>query len=84
MLIALHEIMHEPEVAAVSFGFVAWGLNMIVVLAGALYFILQKPFLQRYTSQEVSTWALIAVRARGNSQGQRKADCDAHDTGPVR
>lgn len=40
VLIALHEIMHEPEVAAVSFGFVAWGLNMIVVLAGALYFIL--------------------------------------------
>ena len=29
-------------------------------LAEALYFILQKPFLQRYTSREVSTWALIA------------------------
>lgn len=40
VLIALHEIMGEPEVAAVSFGFVAWGLNMIVVLVGGLYFIL--------------------------------------------
>jgi drug/metabolite transporter (DMT)-like permease len=29
--------------------------------AEAWYFILQKPFLQRYTSQEVSTWALIAA-----------------------
>jgi drug/metabolite transporter (DMT)-like permease len=29
--------------------------------AEAFYFILQKPFLQRYTSQEVSTWALIAA-----------------------
>jgi len=27
----------------------------------ALYFILQKPFLRRYTSQEVSTWALITA-----------------------
>lgn len=30
-------------------------------LSEALYFILQKPFLQRYSSQEVSTWSLIAA-----------------------
>ncbi|MGP0628780.1 lysylphosphatidylglycerol synthase transmembrane domain-containing protein [Nitrospina sp. 32_T5] len=40
VLIALHEIMNEPEVAAVSFGFVAWGLNFIVVMVGGIYFIL--------------------------------------------
>lgn len=39
VLIALHEIMNEPEVAAVSFGFVAWGLNFLVVLAGGVYFL---------------------------------------------
>lgn len=40
VLIALHEIMHEAELSAVSFGFVAWGLNMLVVMIGGLYFIL--------------------------------------------
>lgn len=40
VLIALHEIMNEPEVAAVSFGFVAWGLNFLVVMVGGIYFIL--------------------------------------------
>ncbi len=40
VLIALHEIMHEAEVAAVSFGFVAWGINFLVVTAGGLYFML--------------------------------------------
>ncbi len=40
VLIALHEIMHEAELAAVSFGFVAWGLNMLVVMIGGVYFIL--------------------------------------------
>lgn len=40
VLIALHGILKEPEVAAVSFGFVAWGLNFLVVLVGGLYFTL--------------------------------------------
>ena len=33
---------------------------LLGALAEALYFILQKPFLRRYTSVEVSTWTLIA------------------------
>ncbi len=40
VLIALHEIMGESEVATVSFGFVAWGLNFAVVILGGVYFIL--------------------------------------------
>jgi len=40
VLIALHEIMHESEVAAVSFGFVGWGLNFAVIIFGGLYFVL--------------------------------------------
>ncbi len=40
VLIALHEIMREAELAAVSFGFVAWGLNMLVVMIGGVYFVL--------------------------------------------
>lgn len=40
VFIALHEIMKEPELAAVSFGMVAWALNFFVLFAGALYFIL--------------------------------------------
>ncbi|MCA9879822.1 MAG: DMT family transporter [Thermomicrobiales bacterium] len=43
----------------------AFTRGAVILLGGAfaeaLYFILQKPFLQRYTSQEVSTWALIAA-----------------------
>jgi drug/metabolite transporter (DMT)-like permease len=34
---------------------------LIGAFAEAWYFILQKPFLHRYTSQEVSTWSLIAA-----------------------
>ncbi len=40
VLIALHEIMNEAEVATVSFGFVAWGLNFAVIILGGVYFIL--------------------------------------------
>jgi uncharacterized protein (TIRG00374 family) len=40
VLIALHEIMGEAEVATVGFGFVAWGLNFAVVILGGVYFIL--------------------------------------------
>ena len=39
-LIALHEIMGEAEVATVSFGFVAWGVNFVVIVLGGVYFIL--------------------------------------------
>ncbi len=40
ILFALHEIMHVPEVTAVSFGVVCWAVNFGVVLAGGLYFVL--------------------------------------------
>ena len=40
VLIALHEIMNEAEVATVSFGFVAWGVNFAVIVLGGVYFIL--------------------------------------------
>jgi len=40
VLIALHEIMGEAEVATVSFGFVAWGVNFSVIVLGGVYFIL--------------------------------------------
>ena len=40
VLIALHEIMGEAEVATVSFGFVSWGVNFAVIVLGGVYFIL--------------------------------------------
>ncbi len=40
VLIGLHEIMHESEVVAVSFGMVAWAISFLVIFAGGLYFIL--------------------------------------------
>ena len=40
VLIALHDVMGEAEVAAVSFGFVSWAINFGVIFAGGLYFIL--------------------------------------------
>ncbi len=40
VLIALHEIMGEAEVATVSFGFVAWSVNFAVIVLGGVYFIL--------------------------------------------
>lgn len=43
----------------------AFTRGALILLFGAfseaLYFILQKPFLRRYSSQEISTWALIAA-----------------------
>jgi len=41
VLIALHQIMGESEVAAVSFGMVAWTINFAVIILGGLYFILR-------------------------------------------
>jgi len=40
VLIALHEIMGEAEVKAVSFGMVGWTLSSFAILAGGVYFIL--------------------------------------------
>ena len=40
VLIALHQIMGESEVAAVSFGMVAWTINFAVITLGGIYFIL--------------------------------------------
>tara|TARA_Y100000588_G_C14222438_1_gene911625 strand:- start:170 stop:1231 length:1062 start_codon:yes stop_codon:yes gene_type:complete len=39
VLIALHKIMGEAEVTAVSFGMVVWAASFLVVFAGGLYFI---------------------------------------------
>ena len=39
VLIALHEIMGEAEVTAVSFGMVVWAASFIVIFAGGFYFI---------------------------------------------
>jgi glycosyltransferase 2 family protein len=40
VLIALHEIMGEAEVTAVSFGMAVWAASFFVVFAGGFYFIL--------------------------------------------
>ena len=40
VLIALHEIMGETEVTAVSFGMLVWAVSFLVVFAGGSYFIL--------------------------------------------
>jgi len=40
VLIALHEIMGEAEVTAVSYGMVVWAASFLVVFAGGFYFIL--------------------------------------------
>ena len=39
VLIALHEIRGEAEVAAVSFGMVAWAVGFVVLIGGGLFFI---------------------------------------------
>ncbi|MFQ5672009.1 MAG: lysylphosphatidylglycerol synthase transmembrane domain-containing protein [Nitrospinales bacterium] len=41
VLIALHEILNESEIAAVSFGMMAWALNVGLVVLAGLYFILR-------------------------------------------
>ena len=40
VLIALHEIMGEAEVTAVSFSMVVWAASFLVIFAGGFYFIL--------------------------------------------
>ena len=39
VLIALHTVMGEEELTAVSFGMVCWGVNFLVLLVGGVYFI---------------------------------------------
>jgi len=39
VLIALHDIRGEAEIAAVSFGMVAWAVGFIVLIGGGLFFI---------------------------------------------
>jgi len=41
VLIALHDILNESEVAAVSFGMTSWALNVGLVVLAGLYFILR-------------------------------------------
>jgi glycosyltransferase 2 family protein len=41
VLIALHEIMGEAEVKAVSFGMVSWAASFVVLIAGGVFFILK-------------------------------------------
>ena len=40
VLIALHDVMNESELIAVSFGMVAWALSFGVIFVSGLYFIL--------------------------------------------
>ncbi len=40
VLIALHDVMNESEIIAVSFGMVTWALSFGVIIAGGIYFIL--------------------------------------------
>lgn len=42
VLIALHEIMHEAEITAVSLGMIAWALNMGIIVLGGVYFLLHE------------------------------------------
>jgi uncharacterized protein (TIRG00374 family) len=42
VVIALHEIMRESEVASVSFGMLAWALNMGFVVVAGIYYILRE------------------------------------------
>jgi len=41
VMLALHQISGESELAAASFGFVAWGLNFLVIILSGIYFILR-------------------------------------------
>ena len=42
IIIALHQILGEPEVVVASFSMVAWALNMVIIVAGGVYFILRE------------------------------------------
>jgi uncharacterized protein (TIRG00374 family) len=40
VFIALHQILNESEVVAVSFGMVAWTINFVVITLGGIYYML--------------------------------------------
>lgn len=61
VLIALHEVMHEAEITAVSFGMVAWGVNFLVLFVLGMYFIVHDHY---------SVRALIEVEEKGPSGGE--------------
>ena len=65
VLIALHEIMGEAEVTAVSFSMVVWAASFLVIFAGGFYFIL---------SDQMSVSSLIKAEeeAEHSSEGQNK------------
>ena len=42
IVIALHSIMGETEIIAASFSMVAWAVNMVIIVAGGVYFILHE------------------------------------------
>ena len=63
VLIALHHIMGESEIAAVSFGMVAWALNFIVILGAGIYFILH---------DHLSVKQLVEVEEAGEEALERK------------
>jgi len=56
VLIALHEVMHEAEITAVSFGMVAWVVNFLVLFVLGMYFIVHEHY---------SVRALIEAEERG-------------------
>ncbi|MCH8208646.1 MAG: flippase-like domain-containing protein [Nitrospinae bacterium] len=53
VLIALHHILHESEVAAVSFGMVAWAMNFLVIFLGGFYFIMRDRISFRQLADEI-------------------------------
>lgn len=53
VLIALHHILHESEVAAVSLGMVAWTLNFLVIFAAGFYFIMHNHISVRQLAHEI-------------------------------
>ena len=57
VLIALHEVMHEAEITAVSFGMVAWAVNFLVLFALGMYFIVHEHY---------SVSALIEAEEKGS------------------
>lgn len=63
ILIALHEIMHETEVVAVSFGMVAWGVNFLVLVGMGVYFILH---------DHLSVGQLVAMEKEGEAALEQK------------
>lgn len=60
VFVALHEIMNEIEVSAVSFGLVMWILDILAVLTGGIYFILRDGITLR---QKDSGWLGVFRRS---------------------